>query len=225
MLEQKSKSRARVKVAFFCVVGVHVAAILVALLAQGCKREAPPQTESGQPPVADNTNQVPALDVTNTAYANVPTNAVAPPPPEPPPVSTAQEYVIQKGDILGTIATKFHVTVKALQAANPTVDPTKLKIGSKLTIPAPPAPAPAGGTGVLAPETASDVYVVKSGDTLDKISREHHTTVSALKKLNNLATDKIKVGQKLNLPPSAAPVAPAPVDSAPAPTAVPPPPR
>ena len=37
MLEQKSQGRSRLKLAFFCVVGVHVAALMVALLSQGCK--------------------------------------------------------------------------------------------------------------------------------------------------------------------------------------------
>src|SRR4030095_356574 len=111
MLEQKSRSRARVKVAFFCVVGVHVAAIVVALLAQGCKREQPPVPESSQPPVQEVTTNLPTLD--NNVVATAPTNYVPPVTPSEPPPGGAQEYVIQKGDTFSTIAPKFHVTVKA----------------------------------------------------------------------------------------------------------------
>ena len=46
------------------------------------------------------------------------------------------EYVIVKGDSLAKIAKKNGVTLKALQAANPGVVPTKLKVGQKLTLPA-----------------------------------------------------------------------------------------
>jgi len=41
---------------------------------------------------------------------------------------------------------------------------------------------------------------VKSGDTLWRIARKHHTTVGTLKTVNHLKTDRIKVGQKLRIP-------------------------
>lgn len=42
------------------------------------------------------------------------------------------EYVVAKGDILGSIAKKVGLSLKALQALNPDVDSTKLRIGQKL---------------------------------------------------------------------------------------------
>jgi cell wall-associated NlpC family hydrolase len=44
------------------------------------------------------------------------------------------------------------------------------------------------------------VYVVAAGDTLSKIAREHGTTVQALMQMNNLTSDRLAIGQKLNLP-------------------------
>jgi LysM repeat protein len=44
------------------------------------------------------------------------------------------------------------------------------------------------------------IYSVKSGDTLNKIAADFHTTVKALRGANNLRADSIKVGQKLNIP-------------------------
>src|SRR5699024_882709 len=46
---------------------------------------------------------------------------------------------------------------------------------------------------------ASKVYKVKSGDTLSGIAAEHDTTVAKLKKWNDLNSDLINVGQKLDL--------------------------
>jgi len=43
-------------------------------------------------------------------------------------------------------------------------------------------------------------YTVKPGDTLDKIAKEHSTTVDALKKSNRIEGDRIRVGEQLQLP-------------------------
>lgn len=58
----------------------------------------------------------------------------------------------------------------------------------------------------LKPQTSSQTsssaktYVVKSGDSLGKIAEQFKTTISELKKHNNLKTDVIYTGQRLNLP-------------------------
>jgi peptidoglycan endopeptidase LytE len=117
--------------------------------------------------------------------------------------------------------------------ANPGLEPTKLKIGQSIKIPAPVAPAaPGGGTATPAATsgTSEQIYVVKSGDTLIKIATDHKTSVKALRSANSLTTDKIKVGQKLKIPAtasapavtSAPPVAP--VESAQVPGGTSPPP-
>lgn len=43
-------------------------------------------------------------------------------------------------------------------------------------------------------------YIVKHGDSLYAISRRYATTVEAIKKSNKLTSDRLKIGQKLNLP-------------------------
>lgn len=48
--------------------------------------------------------------------------------------------------------------------------------------------------------TGGAVYLVKSGDTLSRIAKTHHTTIKALKSTNHLTSDRIVVGEKLNLP-------------------------
>jgi len=236
LLEQQSQRRSRLKLAVFCVLAVSVTG-LVAGLIQGCKREKP--VDETNPPVVDNSTNPPAGLDTNPVPV-MPSNppVVLPPvtnppvviaPPEIPAPVAGSEYTVAKGDSLAKIAKKNGVTLKALQAANPTVVPTKLKIGQKLVVPAGGKPtadtaAPVAGGTVAA--VGSD-YVVKSGDTLTKIAKAHGTTVKALQAANNLTTTKIHVGQKLKLPvkaeAAAAPVAPAPapVDSVPAPVVPP----
>ena len=44
------------------------------------------------------------------------------------------------------------------------------------------------------------VYTVKKGDSLYSIAREYGTTVDALKKLNNITSNTLSIGQKLLLP-------------------------
>jgi LysM repeat protein len=203
LLEQKNKSRARVKIAVFLVLTIHGIGLL-ALLMQGCKKEpdVSTQTEPTNNPATtfvEPTNAPSAA--TNEMVAN--TNTL-PPVAQPAPMTSATEYVIAKGDNFSTIAKKFHVSVKALMDANPGVEPTKLKIGQKISIP----PATASGTSSTSSGTTGStpgapgeqVYTVKSGDSLTKIANDFGTTVKALRSLNNLKTDKIVVGQKLKIP-------------------------
>jgi len=53
-------------------------------------------------------------------------------------------YTVKSGDLLSTIAARYHVTLAALEAANPQItDPNKIKVGDKITIPVPGAsPSP-----------------------------------------------------------------------------------
>jgi LysM repeat protein len=219
LLEQKSKSRSRMKLAVFCVLALNVLG-LMALLMQGCKRE---QTESPENPTpAVDTNPPPVMETNPppAAEANMPAPPVVTPPPAPPTAEgVTTEYVVVKGDTLDKIAKKHGVKLGALKAANPGVEPTKLKVGQKLAVPASAGSAAqtmATPASLAAAETAGEIYTVKSGDTLTKIAKAHGTTVKAIESENNLSTTKIKVGQKLKLPVKAEAAAPAPVPAAPA---------
>jgi LysM repeat protein len=214
LLEQQSKRRSRMKLGVFCVLAVSVSG-LMAMLIQGCKRETAGPVEPVNPPVLTN-SEFPPFTPTNPAPVVEPTN----PPPQPitvvtpPPAEPAgTEYVIVQGDTLGKIAKNNHVTLPALIAANPGIVPTKLKVGKKITLPAPTTSAvtPAA-TGTPATGSGEEIYVVKSGDTLTKIATTHGLKIKAIEAANNLTTTKIKVGQKLKIPAKAeaAVVTPAP---------------
>ena len=231
LLEQQSKRRSRMKLGVLCVLVVGIAG-LTAMLIQGCKREQV-ETQNTPPPdtntVAADTNP-PPMEASNPPVAAPP---VVAPAPAPVPQVAGTEYVVVKGDSLAKIAKKNGVTLSALKAANPGVEPTKLKVGQKLSIPASTggaaAPAVTGGQASAGLNPGEEAYTVKSGDTLTKIAKAHGTTVKAIKAASNLTTDHIKVGQKLKIPakaetaaaapaPAPAPVAPAP---APAPSTTP----
>ena len=222
LLDQKSKKRKRVKVAVFTIFAINIA-VLSPLLIQGCKKDQKDQTDNTTSPSLSATNapaetasnQPPTLAAPETNLPPVvsapPTN-VAPPVTAPPPVTpapnteaTPSEYVVAKGDSFYSIGKKLGVSIKALKAANPSVVPTKLKVGQKIQVPAGGtsagnANAAAGSMGVAPSETAETVYVVRSRDTLTKIAHEHGVSVKALRAANELKTDSIKVGQKLKVP-------------------------
>jgi LysM repeat protein len=227
-LEQKSKGRARVKVAVFVVLAVHGIGLL-ALLMQGCKKD----TETGASPPGDQA----ALETNATAPAFEPTNAPSPDtnlppsnsqstavapfpaPSTPGPAPAATEYKIQKGDSFSSLAHKFHVSVKALMEANPNVQPTRLQIGQTIQVPAPTVPTSAvssNAEGSVETANGDVVYSVKSGDTLSFIAHKYHVTVRAIESANQLKTTSIKVGQKLKIPVKASTAAQTPAEPAPA---------
>lgn len=224
---QKNEGRARVKIAVFSVLAVHVAGLMALLLTQGCRRETPPEENLGQQPELPmmDTNTLPMVDTNLPPLTNLPpygdpmTNAYIPPTPPEPVAPAATKYVIQPGDSFYSIAKNHGVTMKAIELANPGVDPKRLQPKQEINLPAP-------GTGVAAPATTTTtadaggptIYTVKSGDTLTKIASRFGTTTKAIKSLNGLTTDQIRVSQKLKIPvkpaapepPAVAPITPAP---------------
>ena len=56
--------------------------------------------------------------------------------PGPGPCPGGRSYTIRSGDTLYTIARRFNVTVAAIMAANPGIDPMSLRVGQIICIPA-----------------------------------------------------------------------------------------
>ncbi|HTA29586.1 MAG TPA: LysM peptidoglycan-binding domain-containing protein, partial [Candidatus Cybelea sp.] len=112
-------------------------------------------------------------------------------------------YTIAHGDTFGLIARRNGLSLKALMAANPSVEARKLQVGQKIQIPAASAAlATTTAAGATAEATAGDgsVYVVKSGDMLFKIAKTHGTSVKKIMAMNDLKSTSIRAGQKLKLP-------------------------
>jgi LysM repeat protein len=170
---------------------------------------APPATGPGMP------SGIPATGPAGAGVASVPAgpgtgSSTTVTGAEIPPLGGGSDYKVVKGDTLALIAKHSHVSLSALTAANPGVDPKKLKIGQTIHLPISSAPASALASGTpgtavtsAAPGDAigsEQVYVVKSGDSLIKIAGQFGVKVKALRAANTLKSDKIRVGQKLKIP-------------------------
>ncbi|MBC8003308.1 MAG: LysM peptidoglycan-binding domain-containing protein [Opitutaceae bacterium] len=241
-LQQNAQGRSYVKMAFFTVVAIHIV-FFGGLLFQGCKKQTadtdlaasnpssldPTNLTSFSPMIGSDTNLVSPTTLSNVpmgdaglASSNLPSQPLPPVAELPPAAPATRDYIVIKGDTVERIAKKSGVTQRSITEANPGLVPTKLKIGQKIQVPASaesPTAMPLGadfGAASAAPEFTT--YVVKSGDTLTRVAKVNGTTLKAVRSLNGLKTDQIKVGQKLKLP--APKAAPAPVAPEPQPLPV-----
>jgi len=122
------------------------------------------------------------------------------PPRAPSPVTRV--YMVKRGDTLDKIAKKNNTTIGVLLRLNKMKLQEPLYVGKKLKLPHTEANA---GEAEKAAGKKSKTYVyrVKKGDTLDKIARRCNTSVSELRRLNQIRrADLLYVDQKLRLPPS-----------------------
>lgn len=118
-------------------------------------------------------------------------------------------YTIKSGDVLGTIAKKYGVSVKQLQYWNG-LSSTKIYAGKTLVIytqvltdksetqtntvtPITTTTTTTTSTGTL----KGNKYTVVKGDNLWTIARKYGTTVDKIKTLNNMTSDKLKPGMVL----------------------------
>ena len=109
-------------------------------------------------------------------------------PYTPPEDLITNTYVVQKGDTLYSIANKLGTTVSELKKENNLTSNT-LQIGEVLRIP----------TKEIY-EEEENIYIVKKGDSLYSIANKYNTIVKELKRINNLTSNILSIGQVLKLP-------------------------
>ena len=102
---------------------------------------------------------------------------------------SSNDYVVSAGDTLWAIARKFNVSVDDIKSLN-NLSSNSLSIGMILKIPL--------YSNKQNEET--NVYVVKSGDSLWSIARMFNTTVDEIKSLNSLKSNVLRIGQRLVVP-------------------------
>jgi len=99
-------------------------------------------------------------------------------------------YIVQSGDTLSLIASRFNVTVDDLVAANPSIDPNFLTEGQQIII-----PGLENVTGILETE------IISLGDTLRSLSRRTQVSDEQIKRLNRLVSPtELYVGSSLIIP-------------------------
>jgi murein DD-endopeptidase MepM/ murein hydrolase activator NlpD len=99
-------------------------------------------------------------------------------------------YIVQPGDTLSFIASRFNLAMNELITANPSIDPNFLAQGQEIVI-----PGLEGVTGVLETE------VIGFGDSLRSLSRRTQIPDDQLKKLNRLVSPtELYIGVGVILP-------------------------
>ena len=188
-------------------------------------------------------SSLPPLPPPSTTVRPTPTTpampAAAPKPlaPAAPAKPVETTYTVKEGDTLTSIWKGLSGSERGwekLQAANPGLDPARLKIGQVLKVPAMEATKPSPTAPTAAATTGAGEYTVKEGDTLSSIAAEKLGASKRWKEIYdaNKATigsdpAALKVGMKLAIPGQtaskpAAPAKPATTSPAPPPVSVPP---
>ncbi len=121
-------------------------------------------------------------------------------------------YRVRSGDVLGTIARKYHVRISDLRAWNG-IRGSMIRIGQRLNIWVLPnyneqtkklytvdLPEAVKNEDKVVVKDGQQIYKVRSGDSLWSISKENNTTIEKLKSVNKLASNMIKPGQSLVIP-------------------------
>lgn len=201
------------------------------------ERASPPPQENGAPaPSATTRPAFPAA--TDAPAVHVPTRRTegadpATPgasPASPRPSGPRRTHVVQAGETLIQIAEDYFKDAsrwRAIKAANPGVDETKLSVGQQLVIPqaseleellktnnkpaanaprVPPTTQPATASGARPPASDRATYVVGKGDTLIKIARDVLGDQSRWREIYELNKDKLsapddlQTGVELKLP-------------------------
>ena len=121
---------------------------------------------------------------------------------------TFTSHEVAAGETLWRIALNYRVSVSALQASNPDVEPRRMRIGSRLVVPrAGAVPKPGVGDGSAGeqanprPPGRERVHMVKRGDTLWRIARLYEVELDRLLAHNRLEADAtIWPGDEIRIP-------------------------
>ena len=102
-------------------------------------------------------------------------------------------YIVQKGDTLWDIARKYGLSVSELKELN-NLSTNLLKIGQALKVKS------IEDKEETTQNSTVNTYTVQKGDNLYSIANKYNTSVEELKRINNLSTNIIQIGQVLKIP-------------------------
>ena len=101
-----------------------------------------------------------------------------------------ETYIVQKGDTLYSISKKFNVSVNEIMNLN-NLSNSILTPGQTLVI-----PKKENNDN----QTIYQNYIVQKGDTLFSISKKFNVDIDTIKKINNLTSNTLSIGQELKIP-------------------------
>jgi len=101
--------------------------------------------------------------------------------------SSTRVHVVRRGESLGSIATRYGVSVSSLQRANGIRNASHIVVGQKIKV--------VGGSA----GTQWTTYTVRRGDSLGKIASRYGVSVRSLQSWNGIRGSVIQPGQKLKI--------------------------
>ena len=107
-----------------------------------------------------------------------------------------EQYTVQAGDSLNSVANKFDLDLNEIAALNGLSRTAGLRVGQRLKL----TGDVEASAKVEQQETSPEVHTVKSGETLASVASRYHLQLNYLAALNGLTrSSNLRVGQKLKL--------------------------
>lgn len=113
--------------------------------------------------------------------------------------TNTKSHRVVSGDTVGKIARKYNTTRQNIVRLNNLKNPNLIIVGQNLIVSEEKVTVKPNTNTNTNTNSTSSTYRVKSGDSLWKIGRAHNISVRELKRINNLRSDMIFVGQSLNV--------------------------
>ncbi len=113
--------------------------------------------------------------------------------------NNASSYIVKKGDSIGKIAEKFNVSIKDIQTWN-NLAGTKIAAGQELIVSGNSIKSDSSKSKTKKNTKLSNVHVVKNGESLWIIAKKYSVSINDLKSVNNLKSEKVSIGQKIQIP-------------------------
>jgi membrane-bound lytic murein transglycosylase D len=94
-------------------------------------------------------------------------------------------HKVRRGETLAAISAKYNVSMSTLRSLNG-LRSGRVYVGQKIKL--------------VSEAPAATIHLVKNGDTIEKLASRYGTTPDEIKKLNKISLNRLKAGQKIQVP-------------------------